>query len=105
MLVFSVGGDSIHLSSFYLLLSGMVLLAIAGFLLGLSRGRRVVLQRSGLTDEFAMQLGRIADTLKRIANQSADRSITEASRALESSPVPEGTAAGAPREQTHLSPY
>ena len=77
--VFSIGGHTFHFSSFYLLLSGMVLLTAAGFLLGLSRGRRVVLQRSGLTDELAVQLGRIADTLERIANQAPDRIIAEAS--------------------------
>ena len=103
--VFSVGGHTIHFSSFYLLLAGMLLLGIAGFLLGLSRGRRVVLQRSGLTEELAVQLGRIADTLERIANQSADHSIAEASRVLESNPVPEGTASTVPCEQTHPIPY
>jgi hypothetical protein len=49
----------------------MLLLAIAGFLLGLSRGRRVLLQRSQLTDELTTELLRIANTLERIADQSA----------------------------------
>lgn len=81
--VFAVGGHTLHISSLYFMLAGMLLLAIAAFLLGLSRGRRVLLQRSALTDELTIHLGRIADTLERIANQSADRLIAEASREAE----------------------
>jgi hypothetical protein len=90
--VFAVGGHTIHISSLYFLLAGTLLLAIAGFLLGLSRGRRIQLQRSALTDELTTQLGRIADTLERIANQSADRLIAEASRETEFERARGGTA-------------
>ena len=86
--VFSVGGHTIHFSSFYLLLAGMLLLTIAGFLLGLSRGRRLVLQRSVRTEELVAQLGRIADSLERVGNQPAYRLIAEASREAEFTPVP-----------------
>jgi hypothetical protein len=102
--VFSVGGHTMHLSGFYVLLLEMLLLGIAGFLLGLSRGRRVVLQRSGLTDELALHLGRIADTLERIANQIADRSITEA-REVESGTAVEPAVESAPRPENHPIPY
>ena len=84
----------VHFSSFYLLFCGMLLLAIAGFLLGLSRGRRVVLQRSDLTDELTAHLWRIANTLERIADQSADRLIEEASRKVELDPRAEGAEPG-----------
>ena len=86
-IVFSVGGHTVHLSSFYFLLAGMLLLSIAGFLLGLSRGRRVLLQRSQLTDELTTQLWRIANALERSVDQSADRLIAEASREVEFEPA------------------
>ena len=85
--VFSVGGHTIHFSSLYLLLAGMLLLTVAGFLLGLSRGRRMVLQRSVRTEELVAQLGRVADSLERIGNQPAYRLIAEASREVVSPPV------------------
>jgi hypothetical protein len=94
--VVSIGGHTIHFPSFYLLLAAMLFLVIAGFLLGLSRGRRVV--RTVLTDEMAMHLGRIADTLDSIANRPADRSIAEASRRVETSSAE--TTDAAPGEPT-----
>ena len=92
--VFSIGGHTIHFPSLYLLLAGMVLLTIAGFLLGLSRGRRMVLQRSVRTEELVAQLGRIAESLERIGDQPAYRLIAEASRQseVESTPAPEPAA-------------
>jgi hypothetical protein len=88
--VFSIGGHTIQFSSVYLLVGGMVLLTIAGFLLGFSRGKRMVLQRSVRTEELVAQLGRIAETLERIGNQPAYRLIAEASsRDLESVSAPE----------------
>ena len=64
------------------------------------------MQRSGLTDEFAVLLGRIADSLERIANQPADRSIAEAYLEAKPSPEPETSiAAPALHEQTHPIPY
>lgn len=78
--VLSLGGHTVHISSFQILLAGALLLGIAGFLLGLSRGRRVTLQRSATTDDVAIQLARIAEALERIAGRPADRLIEEASR-------------------------
>jgi hypothetical protein len=81
--VVSFGSHTIHLSSLGLLIASLLLLGVAGFLLGLSRGRRVAVQRSATTDELNVQLGRIAEALERIANRPADRLIAEASRAAE----------------------
>jgi hypothetical protein len=102
--VFSVGGHTIQLSSFYLLLAGMLLLAIAGFLLGLSRGRRVLLQRSDLTDELTTQLWRIANALERNADQSPDRLIAEASREAEFESRPAATARLCPHRHNRTRP-
>src|SRR5215469_17051805 len=89
--VVSIGGHTLHFSSLYLWLIGMLLLALAGFLFGLSRGKRVVLQRSVRTEELVAQMGRIADSLERIGNQPAYRLIAEASREVESAPAPTPT--------------
>jgi hypothetical protein len=72
-----------RLSSLALLVGGVLLFGMAAFLLGLLRGRRVVVQRSATTDELNVQLGRIAEALERIANRPADQLIAEASRAAE----------------------
>jgi hypothetical protein len=90
--VVSIGSHTIHISSIGLLIGGLLLLGVAGFLLGLSRGRRVVVQRSATTDELNLQLGRIAEALERLANRPADRVIAEASRAVE--PVADGKVGG-----------
>lgn len=79
----SFGGHSMRLSSLALLVGGVLLFGMAAFLLGLLRGRRVVVQRSATTDELNVQLGRIAEALERIANRPADQLIAEASRAAE----------------------
>ena len=94
--VISIGSHTVHFPSFYLLLSAMLLLVAAGFLLGLIRGRRVV--PTALTEEMAVNLGRIADTLERIANHPADRAIAAVSR--EANPgASELSAEAAPAEQ------
>ena len=68
-----------------------VLVAGASILLGLIVGavlffprKRIKLQRSNATDQFAVDLGRIADALERIANRPATRAIAAASRASQS---------------------
>jgi hypothetical protein len=99
--VISIGRYSIHFPSLYLLLAGLLLLVVAGFLLGLNRGRRAV--RSVLTNELAVQLARIATTLERIANLPADRAIAEASGYAESGAA-EAVAAPAFAEQTEQTP-
>jgi len=59
---------------------GGLFLAIAAFLLAFSRERRMALKRSIVTDELAIQLGRIADSLEHMANQASDRAMWKASR-------------------------
>jgi hypothetical protein len=99
--VISIGRYTIHFPGFYLLLAGMLLLAVAGFLLGLNRGRRAA--RAVLTNELAVQLTRIATTLERIANLPADRAIAEASGYADSR-VAEAVAAPVSAEQTEQAP-
>jgi len=112
--VVSIGGHTLHFSSLYLWLIGMLLLALAGFLFGLSRGKRVVLQRSVRTEELVAQMGRIADSLERIGNQPAYRLIAEASSRptseveLPPAPEPTGTlepAAEPPAREPFSIPY
>jgi hypothetical protein len=104
--VFSVGSRTVHVHSLYLLLAGMLLLAIAGFVLGFSRGRRAMLQRFGRQmDELAAEFGRIANSLERIGKQPAYRLIAEASREEESRAEPESAATPTRREETHSIPY
>jgi hypothetical protein len=60
-----------NLSGFQFLVAGALLLGVAALLLALSRERRVSVKRSAMTDELAVQMGRIADALERIANYRA----------------------------------
>jgi hypothetical protein len=57
---------------------GALLLGIAALLLTFSRERRTTLKRSIVTDELAIHLGRIADALDRLANQTFDRASDRA---------------------------
>ena len=52
-------------------------------LLAFSRGRRVALQRTATTEDWALQMTRIANAIERIASSQADRLIAEASRTSE----------------------
>jgi len=72
-----------NLTAFQLLVAGALLLGVAAFLMALGRERRVSLKRSVVTDELAIHLGRIADSLDRIANQTRDRAHPTASRSPE----------------------
>lgn len=65
------------MSSLWLLLAGGMLLLLAGFLLGFRRKQRVVLQRSLLTDEMNIYLGRIAEALERIASRPSSEHLLE----------------------------
>jgi len=104
--IFSVGRHTVHIPSLYLLLAGMLLLAIAGFALGFSRGRRAMLQRFGQRmDELAAQGGRIANSLERISKLPGYRLIAEASLGEESSPEPEPVVVTSHREDTRSIPY
>jgi hypothetical protein len=74
---FSVAGHTFTVYAYQLLIAAGVLLGIAALLLAFGRNRGVVVKRSVATDELYMQLGRIADAMERLANQSADRVIAE----------------------------
>lgn len=63
---------SVPLTSFQLLAAGGALLICAGVLLAFRRKTRVTLERSPLTDELMIYLGRIADALERQKGLSTD---------------------------------
>jgi hypothetical protein len=65
------------ISTFQLLLAGGLLLGTAALLLVFARGKRIALQRSVVTDEFAILLSRIADAVERQAQELAARRIME----------------------------
>ena len=65
------------MNSLLLLIGGGALLVLAGFLLGFRRKQRVVLQRSLLTDEMNIYLGRIAEALERIASRPSSEHLLE----------------------------
>jgi hypothetical protein len=76
----SIRFAGLTITTLQLLGLGGLLLAIAAFLLAFSRERRMAIKRSIVTDELAVQLGRIADSLERVANQASDRAMRKASR-------------------------
>jgi hypothetical protein len=84
---FSIAGHTFTISAFQFLIAAGVLLGIAAVLLAFGRNKGVVVKRSVATDELYMQLGRIADALERLANQSSDRIIAERSQRMEA-PAP-----------------
>lgn len=59
-----------------LYLAGAGLLC-AGLLLALARGKRIAMQRSVVTDEIAIQLGRIAAAVELLAGEAAARRTLE----------------------------
>lgn len=63
---------SVSLTSFQLLAAGGALLICAAVLLALRRKTRVALERSPLTDELMIYLGRIADALERQKGTNID---------------------------------
>jgi len=71
------------ISTFQLLLAGGLLLGAAALLLVFARGKRIALQRSVVTDEIAIQLGRIADAVERQTQELASRRIAETQRQTE----------------------
>jgi len=66
----------IPMSSFQLMVGAGALLIAAALLLGLRRTRNVQVQRSLLTDELMIYLGRIADALERNALPNQEMVIT-----------------------------
>jgi hypothetical protein len=72
----------IPISSFQLMVGAGALLIAAALLLGLRRTRSVAVQRSLLTDEFMIYLGRIADALERAAPPNKEMIIAEIERRM-----------------------
>ena len=71
----AVAGISLsNVTAFQLLVAGGLLLAVAAFLLALSRERRVSMRSSAVTDELAIHMSRIANALENLANPTRDRS-------------------------------
>jgi hypothetical protein len=69
-----------NVTAFQLLIAGALLLALAAFLLALSRERRVSVKPSNVTEELAVHMGRIANALENLADPLRDRSHFTASR-------------------------
>ena len=59
------------------LVLGGVLLLGAAVILALGRAKRLALQRSVVTDEIAIQLGRIATAVEQLASEAAARRMME----------------------------
>jgi hypothetical protein len=89
-----------NVTAFQLLIAGALLLALAAFLLALSRERRVSVKPSNVTEELAIHLGRIANALENLADPLRDRSHFTASREREPAP-PEKTAEEAPHHVSY----
>jgi len=62
-----------------LVLAGILLLGAAGILV-LARAKRLALQRSVVTDEIAIQLGRIATAVEQLVGEAAARRMMEEQR-------------------------
>src|SRR5271165_2159573 len=73
----------IPLSSFQLMVGAGALLIAAALLLGFRRTRNVKVQRSLLTDELMIYLGRIADALERNAPPNQEMAMTGNERRIE----------------------
>lgn len=73
----------IPMSSFQLMVGAGALLIAAALLLGLRRTRNVKVQRSLLTDELMIYLGRIADALERNALPNQEMAMTGNERRIE----------------------
>jgi hypothetical protein len=68
------------MSSFQLLVAAGALLLAAAVLLGLRRTRNVAVQRSLLTDELMIYLGRIAEALERNSPPDKETILAEIER-------------------------
>jgi hypothetical protein len=64
------------ITTIQLLVAGGVLLSFAAVLAS-ARRKRIALQRSVVTDEIAIQLGRIASAVEQLAGEAAARRIRE----------------------------
>jgi hypothetical protein len=82
----TLAGHSVTM--FQLLLAGGLLLGVAALLLAMARRKRVAIHRSVVTDEIAIHLSRIADAVDRLANETAARRQSEATRQVNLPPPP-----------------
>ncbi|HLZ12517.1 MAG TPA: hypothetical protein VKP58_08015 [Candidatus Acidoferrum sp.] len=64
------------ITTMQLLLGGTGLLCVV-LLIALARGKRIAMARSVVTDEMAIQLGRIAAAVEQLAGEAAARRIME----------------------------
>jgi uncharacterized ion transporter superfamily protein YfcC len=65
------------ITTIQLLLTGSGLLCVA-LLMTLARGKRIAVQRSVVTDEIAIQLGRVASAVEQLAGEAAARRMMDA---------------------------
>ena len=83
-----------------ILLAGTGLLCFA-LLIALARGKRIAMQRSVVTDEILIQLGRIATAVEQLVGEAAARRIMEEKhRAAANVTLPP-----APNEEKHPISY
>jgi len=64
------------ITTMQLWLAASALLCVALFV-ALARGKRIAMQRSVVTDEIAIQLGRIAAAVEQLAGEAAARRVME----------------------------
>jgi hypothetical protein len=70
----TLGGHTITIVQLLLVGAGLL---CAGLLLAMARVKRLALQRSAVTDEIAIQLGRIATGVEQLVNEAAARRMME----------------------------
>lgn len=93
------------LTGFQMLVGGGALLLIAGILIGLRRRQSVTVQRSALTEEVTIYLGRIAEALDRIAaHASADQQVLQKIERIVAKQEQEETAEKEP-PKSHAIPH
>src|SRR2546430_14422738 len=83
------------ITTMQLWLAGSVLLCF-GLLVALARGKRIALRRSVVTDEVAIQLGRIAAAVEQLAGEAAALRILEGGQKANGTLPPAGGGVKAP---------
>lgn len=88
--IITIAGRSLTITShdIFMSLVSLVIGVLFWTALYFSRKRIVVVKRSTGTDQLTFELSRIADALDRLASQSADRAIAEATRRQARVPPP-----------------
>jgi hypothetical protein len=75
------------ITTMQLLLAGSLLL-FAALAMALAKGKRIAMQRSVVTDEIAIHLGRIAAAVEQLASEAAGRRIMEEKQRMSSTLPP-----------------